>query len=163
MPLLKKSKGRIANVSSMAHRAGNIDFDDFHWKKRKYDRTRAYGDSKIANLYYTYELHRYLQSQNIDVKVNAAHPGWTATDLQRHVGMLGGLNIIFGQKPWKGALPTLRALFDENLSSGEFYGPRGLLEMGGYPKKVLSNKRSRDKDVAKELFALSEKLTKISY
>ena len=163
-PILSKTKdARIATVSSMVHRAGNINFDDINWTKRKYKKMSAYGDSKLANLYFTYELNRLIQSRNLDIKVNAAHPGWTATDLQRHSGMTNVGNLVFGQKPWKGALPTLRALFDEDLSSGEYYGPRGFLEFGGYPKKVKSNKRSHNETIAKQLFTVSEELTKVTF
>jgi NAD(P)-dependent dehydrogenase (short-subunit alcohol dehydrogenase family) len=163
-PILSKTAdSRIASVSSMVHRAGNINFDDINWTKRKYKKMSAYGDSKLANLYFTYELNRLIQSRNLDIKVNAAHPGWTATDLQRHSGITNVGNLVFGQKPWKGALPTLRALFDEQLASGEYYGPRGLLEFGGYPKKVKSNKRSYNQVIAKQLFTISEQLTKVTF
>lgn len=163
-PLLKKTKGSsIINVSSMAHRAGNIDFDDLDWTKRKYNRSRAYGDSKIANLYFTYELQRIVNQQKLDVIVTAAHPGWSATELQRHAGPLALLNIVFGQKPSKGALPTLRAAFDPQKQGGDYYGPRGLLEFGGYPKKVNSNKRSHQNDTAKRLFEVSTELTKVTF
>ena len=163
-PILKKTKDSvIVNVSSMAHRAGNIDFDDIHWEKRNYIRARAYGDSKLANLYFTYELDRRIKEQNLDIKVTAAHPGWTATELQRHTGSLDFLNFLFGQKPWKGALPTLRACFDKDLHSGEYFGPRGFSEMGGYPKRVKSNGLSNKQDLAKKLFALSEELTNVTY
>ncbi len=153
----------IVNVSSMVHRAGNIDFDDIHWEKRNYIRPRAYGDSKLANLYFTYELTRRINEQNLDIKVSAAHPGWSATELQRHTGSLNFLNFLFGQKPWKGALPTLRACFDKDLKSGEYFGPRGLSEMGGYPKRVKSNGLSHNQEMAKKLFDLSEELTNVTF
>jgi len=57
LDIIKKTpNSRIVNVSSGAHKIGNINFDDFNWEKRQYKAWRAYGDSKIANLYFTKEL-----------------------------------------------------------------------------------------------------------
>ncbi len=78
----KTPNSRIVNVASAAHKYGKINFDDLNWENRKYKAWRAYGDSKIANLYFTKELAKRLSDKNIIV--TAAHPGWTATDLQRH-------------------------------------------------------------------------------
>ena len=70
-----------------AHKYGNLNFDDLNWEKRKYKSWRAYGDSKISNLYFTYELQRRLVNSKSKIKVTVAHPGWTATELQRHSGI----------------------------------------------------------------------------
>lgn len=83
---------RIVNVSSNAHNMGNINFDDLNWEKRKYSAWKSYGDSKIANLYFTFELAKQLNKQ---VLITAAHPGWTATDLQRNSGLMAFLNKFF--------------------------------------------------------------------
>ena len=71
-------------MSSMAHAFGKLDFEDLNWETRKYKKWQAYGDSKIANLYFTYELQKKLGNGTSGVTVAAAHPGWTATELQRH-------------------------------------------------------------------------------
>jgi len=68
----------------MAHAFGKLDFEDLNWETRKYKKWQAYGDSKIANLYFTYELQKKLGNGTSGVTVAAAHPGWTATELQRH-------------------------------------------------------------------------------
>ena len=86
--LKNTSNSRIINVSSGAHNWGNIDFNDLSWQNRKYKASRAYGDSKLANLYFTYELKYRLKNNNSNLIVTAAHPGWTATELQRHSGVL---------------------------------------------------------------------------
>jgi NAD(P)-dependent dehydrogenase (short-subunit alcohol dehydrogenase family) len=158
LPALKNAKkARIVTVSSVAHTSGNIDFNDLHWKKRDYRGWKAYGDSKIANLFFTYELARKLKGTSIIVV--AAHPGYTATDLQRTSPVFVFLNLFLAQKPSMGALPTLRAALDSSVKSGEYYGPGGRSEFRGYPVRVKSNDLSYDKEIAKQLWQVSEKLT----
>lgn len=159
--LLKSDSGRIVTVSSVAHRNGKINFDDLSWDKRGYKAGRAYGDSKIANLYFTSELARMLK--DTQVTVAAAHPGWTRTNLQKNSKFWSSLNPVFSQKPPMGALPTLRAATDESVSNDDYYGPGGFLEIKGYPKKVNSNPLSKDKQIAKKLWDVSEELTGIKY
>lgn len=160
--LLKATPGsRIVNVSSMAHNAGNLDFDDLNWENREYRAFPSYCDSKIANLYFTYELARKIK--NSDLKVTAAHPGWTATDLQRNSGLFSFFNPFFAQKPAMGALPTLRAAVDPTAQSGDFFGPDGFKEIKGYPVKVESNKLSHDAVIAEKLWRISEELTGVQY
>ena len=62
-----------------------------------------------------------------------------------------------------GALPTLRAAYDENSKGGEFYGPRNLMEMHGYPVQVDSNKLSKDRSIAARLWTVSQTLTGIRF
>jgi len=164
MPLLKKTKGsRIVVTSSTGHRFGNIDFTDLNWENRKYNPSRAYGDSKLANLYFTYELASKLGTNADAPKVTVAHPGWTRTELQRHAGGLRFLNNFFSQGPDMGVLPTLRAAIDPEAESGDYFGPSRFFEMHGYPVKVKSNERSHDKEAARQLWDLSENLTGISF
>jgi NAD(P)-dependent dehydrogenase (short-subunit alcohol dehydrogenase family) len=164
MPLLKKTKdSRIVVTSSIAHRSGNIDFSDLNWEQRKYKTSNAYGDSKIANLYFTYELANRLKNEANGPVVTAAHPGWTKTELQRHSGMFLFLNNFFAQKVEIGTLPTLRAAVDPEAQSGDYFGPSGFSELRGNPVKVSSNKRSQDKEAAKKLWDMSEELTGIKY
>jgi len=162
--LLEKTPGsRIVNVSSMAHTFGDLDFDDLNWEKREYNKMKSYGDSKIANLYFTYELARRLQAKGSHTMVTAAHPGWTATDLQRHSGLFSFLNPFFAMKAPQGALPTLRAAVDSEANSGDFFGPNGWKEMRGWPVKVQSNALSQDEAIAKRLWEVSEEWTGIKY
>ncbi len=164
MPLLKKTKdSRIVATSSAAHNMGNIDFSDINWEKRKYNTQRAYGDSKIANLYFMYELVKKIENEENAPKVTAAHPGWTRTELQRHSGLASFLNNFFSQNVKMGTLPTLRAAIDLEAKSGDYYGPRGFMEMKGYPVKVKSNKLSHDEEAARKLWEVSEKLTGVKY
>jgi NAD(P)-dependent dehydrogenase (short-subunit alcohol dehydrogenase family) len=159
--LLDQTKdSRIVNVSSMAHKYGNINFDDLNWEKRKYKAMRAYGDSKIANLYFTFELQKRLGKMGSKIKVTAAHPGWTATDLQRHSGLFSFLNQFFAMEGWQGALPTLRAAIDPIANGGDYFGPDGFQEWKGFPVQVGSNDLSKDTKIALKLWEVSEELTK---
>jgi NAD(P)-dependent dehydrogenase (short-subunit alcohol dehydrogenase family) len=161
MPLLKKgASARVVTVSSTAHYNGKIDFGDLNWEKRKYNPPRAYGDSKIANLYFTRILSDKLQSHGM--KALSAHPGWTATDLQRHSKTFMFLNGIFGQDVPTGALPTLRAALDPEAETNAYYGPRGFLGIAGHPVVVGTSKRAKDTAAAQKLWEVSEELTGLS-
>ena len=161
--ILKTENSRIITVSSGSHRAGKLDFDDLNWEKRKYKKFKTYGDSKIANLYFTYVLQEKLERARSKTIAVASHPGWTGTDLQRHVGLLSFLNRFFSQGIDMGALPTLYAASAPDVKGSDYYGPSGWKEMKGYPKKVDSNELSHDKDIAKKLWDVSEELTKVKY
>jgi len=164
MPLLKGTEGsRIVATSSVAHNFGNIDFTDINWVKRKYNTRKAYGDSKLANLYFTYELAGKLGDGTSSPRVTAAHPGWTSTELQRHSGMFLFLNKFFGQGVKMGTLPTLRAALDPGAKQGDYFGPSGFMEMHGNPVRVKSNKLSHDQQKANQLWEISERLTGIRF
>ena len=159
----KTEDARIINVSSGAHRYGNINFEDLTWEKRNYKAWRAYGDSKIANLYFTFELQKKLQEAGSKVLVTAAHPGWTSTDLQRHSGFIEFLSSFIAMKIEQGTLPTLRAAIDPDAQSADYYGPDGLQEWRGYPVKVGTNKLAQDTTIAENLWDVSEKLTGVQF
>jgi NAD(P)-dependent dehydrogenase (short-subunit alcohol dehydrogenase family) len=142
---------------------GNLDFADLNWEKRKYNTQRAYGDSKLANIYFTYELARRLNADGNTPKVTAAHPGYTATELQRHSRLFSFLNNFLAQGVEMGTLPTLRAAFDEDAKAGDYFGPSGFMHSRGYPVKHPSNERSHDADAARELWRRSEEMTGIAY
>jgi NAD(P)-dependent dehydrogenase (short-subunit alcohol dehydrogenase family) len=157
----KTPNARIVNVSSGAHKYGKINFDDLNWEKRDYKAWKAYGDSKIANLYFTKVLAEKVAKKNI--QVTAAHPGWTATELQRHSGMIEFLNSIFAMPQEQGALTTLRAAVDNDAKSGDYFGPNGWQEWRGYPVKVEPNSLAKDKKIANKLWDVSEELTGIKF
>jgi NAD(P)-dependent dehydrogenase (short-subunit alcohol dehydrogenase family) len=164
LPLLKKRQGsRVVVVSSLAHKSGKLDFSDLQWTTRKYQTGRVYCDTKLANLYFAYELARKLETEGGNPKVTAAHPGWTATELQRHWVVLELLNHIFAQSIAMGALPTLRAAIDEDTFPGDYFGPAKFSEMRGYPIKVESTANSHDIEAAHNLWKLSEEMTGIKY
>ncbi len=152
---------RIVTVSSLSHRSGIIDFDNLNWE-RNYNPARAYAQSKLANLLFTYELQRRLVAAGRTTLAAAAHPGWSATNALRHSSMMRSLNPIFAQNPKMGVLPTLYAATAPDVQGGEYYGPM-TLELRGYPKKVVSSPRSHDEAVARRLWTVSEELTQVKY
>jgi NAD(P)-dependent dehydrogenase (short-subunit alcohol dehydrogenase family) len=153
---------RIVTISSVAHQLGKIQFSDLNWEKG-YKAQSAYGQSKLANLLFTYELQRRLAAAGKDTLAVAAHPGWTETNLQEHAKGVKFLNRFFGQEPLMGALPTLYAATGSDVNGAEYYGPSGFMEMNGPPKRVKSNRRSRDQNVAERLWSVSEELTGVRF
>jgi NAD(P)-dependent dehydrogenase (short-subunit alcohol dehydrogenase family) len=154
---------RIVNVSSGAHNYGDLDLDDLNWERRSYKKMKSYGDSKIANLYFTYELQKRLDKDGGNPLVTAAHPGWTATELQRHAGIIRFLNNFFSQDITMGALPTLYAAVGPDVKGNDYYGPSGWREMKGYPKKVESNELSHNEEIARKLWEVSEELSGVKF
>jgi NAD(P)-dependent dehydrogenase (short-subunit alcohol dehydrogenase family) len=169
---LRESGRRVVTISSQAHRGGRIHFDDLQLA-RGYGEWKAYGQSKLANLLFAFELDRRLRASGAPLLSVAAHPGYSDTDLQ-HVGprvkgnrtlewMMGTFNKIAAQPAADGALPTLRAAVDPAVQGGDYYGPSGPFEMGGPPVKVRANAQANDPDAAARLWAISEELTGVRY
>ena len=164
--LLPAAGSRIVTVSSIGHRINAaIHFDDLNWE-RSYHRVAAYGQSKLANLLFTYELQRRLASHGTTV-ATAAHPGGSDTDLMRHLPSalqfaLPALRPLF-QSAAMGALPTLRAATDPDALGGQYYGPGGLGGLRGYPKVVASSAQSHDVDLQRRLWTVSEELTGVVF
>ena len=166
--LLPKIADRVVTVSSGAHRIGRIDLSDLNWERRRYRRWLAYGQSKLANLMFAYELQRRLTAAGSPVLSLAAHPGYANTDLQSHTQsvqdhVMAFGNRFFAQSAEMGALPTLYAATADDVAGGAFYGPDGLAEQRGYPHRVGSTSASRDEVVARALWQRSEELTGVSY
>ena len=155
-------KARIVTVSSVMHYFGRIDFANLNGEV-SYHKRKAYAQSKLANLLFTYELQRRLAMFGANAIAVAAHPGWTATGLQRHSGFLHHLNPFMGQRPAMGALPTLYAAISPEVKGGNYIGPGGWLELSGHPRKVSSNARSHNRAVAAKLWRVSENLTGVNY
>ena len=170
--LLETPGARVVNVSSTMHKIGRIDFDDLHGEKR-YRKWPAYGQSKLANLLFTYELQRRLEAKGADLIAAAAHPGYAATNLQfagpqmagsSFMERMSGLgNRLFSQTADQGALPTLYAAAASDVKGGDYYGPSSVGEMWGAPRKVPSNRRSHDRETAARLWEVSEDATGVRY
>jgi NAD(P)-dependent dehydrogenase (short-subunit alcohol dehydrogenase family) len=160
LDLLRATPGaRVVTVSSAAHRMGTINFDDLDFTARGYDPWAAYGQSKLANLLFTFELQRRLEVEGADVVAVAAHPGWTGTDLQRHAWYMRLFNTLVAMPPAQGALPTLRAATAPDVQGGDYYGPHGIKEMRGYPVRVGTTEAARSAEDAARLWQVSEELT----
>ena len=166
--LLDVPGSRVVTVASMAHRnLADIHFDDLQWE-RKYNRVAAYGQSKLANLMFTYELQRRLAAKGAPTIAVAAHPGISNSELWRHIPVtnLPGVMKLVGlisNSPAVGGLATLRAATDPAVQGGQYYGPSGFNEMIGHPVLVDSNAKSHDVDVQKRLWTVSEELTGVKY
>ncbi len=166
--LIGRVTDRVVTMSSGAHRMGRIDLDDLNWDHRRYQRWGAYGQSKLANLMFTYELERRLRAVGGGVKALAAHPGYAATNLQSHTDsfqdqVMGLTNRIVAQSADMGALPALYAATQSTVAGGTFIGPDGLFEQRGYPTIVKSSRRSYDRATAGSLWSLSETLTGVTF
>lgn len=161
--LLATDGSRIVNVSSSAHRYGEIILDDLNWEKRPYKEMAAYGQSKLANLLFSLELQKRLENAGAGTLAVSCHPGWTSTDLQRHSGLVAFLNPFFGMKPWQGALPTLYAAVSPDVTGARFYGPDGFMQMRGYPKEVEPKETARDTAMAGNLWLESGRLTGVEF
>lgn len=165
--LLPVPGSRVVTVSSTGHRIqAAIHFDDLQWE-RSYSRAGAYGQSKLANLMFTYELQRRLARHGATIAV-AAHPGVSNTELVRNLpaafrGPIRWLAPLLTQKPEMGALPTLRAATDPAVVGGQYYGPGGWGEIRGCPKLVASSPDSYDLAVQQRLWTVSEELTGVTF
>ena len=176
LPRLRaRGAARVVCVCSHAHRWGWMRFDDL-MGERRYDKWLAYGQSKLANLLFAFELDRRLSAATPAgprVEAVACHPGYSATELQgkgaamendRFGGWIMDLgNRILAQSAAEGALPTLRAATDPEARGGEYYGPGGLFEMAGPPVKVGTNARARSAEDARTLWAKSVELTGVDF
>jgi NAD(P)-dependent dehydrogenase (short-subunit alcohol dehydrogenase family) len=162
--VLAAPNSRVVTVSSAAHRLQpRIHFEDLQ-SLQSYRTTSAYGQSKLANLMFVYELQRRLAAHDNTTIAVAAHPGGTRTDLARDSSTPVKLfNRLLLQTPAMGALPTLRATTDPSVSGAQYFGPRGILEARGYPKAVQSSKQSHDTKAQHKLWAISEELTGVRY
>ncbi|HXO50908.1 MAG TPA: SDR family NAD(P)-dependent oxidoreductase [Mycobacterium sp.] len=161
--VLAATGSRIVTVSSQGHRfVRGIRFDDLQWD-RSYSRVGAYGQSKLANLLFTYELQRRLTGTNT-IAV-AAHPGGSRTELTRNLPPLVAAATRLAeplfQSAGMGALPTLRAATDPGVLGGQYFGPDGFGEQRGHPKVVASSMASHDTDAQRRLWAVSEELTAV--
>ena len=169
MPAISAAtSARIINVSSVGHRSGDIDFDTLLLDQFNYKRWRAYYRSKLANLLFTYEMHRRLERAQIDnISSLAAHPGVARTNLAQGMGFIGTLlkpmAFLFFQSAQMGALPILRAATDASAQGGQYYGPDKPHERGGYPVVVSSSTDSHNEENARLLWERSEELTGVKF
>ncbi|MFE5032113.1 oxidoreductase [Streptomyces sp. NPDC056683] len=167
--LLPYVTDRVVTVSSGLHRGGDgvIRFENVNLEGA-YTPTRAYAQSKLANLLFVLELQRRLTEAGSRVRALAAHPGYAATNLQSHtanplarLGMRLG-NRLFAQDDRAGTLPTLYAA-TQDLPGASYVGPDGLGEMRGAPALVARSAAASDPAAARRLWTLSEELTGVRW
>jgi NAD(P)-dependent dehydrogenase (short-subunit alcohol dehydrogenase family) len=164
--LLARIRDRVVTISSQAHRTGRINFGDPQ-SERHYQRWIAYGQSKLANLLFMMELQRRLDAAGSPLRSVAAHPGYSATNLQFHTQsiqdqLMGVANKLIAQSAAMGALPTLYAA-TADVPGAAYIGPDGLFEQRGHPKLVDMSGAAKNADNARRLWELSEELTGVSF
>ena len=169
LPLLNnRPDARVVTVSSNNHKAGQMRFDDLQGEHR-YSRWGAYAQSKLANLLFAFELDRRLKSAGWQLISLAAHPGYSATNLQlsgppAHERVLLRIgNRLLAQSAEMGALPILYAATAPGVLGGSYVGPDGPGETRGHPVLVQATKRANDEDDARLLWDISERLTGVTY
>ncbi len=172
--LVASDDGRVVAVSSQMHRiARSAPLGDPRVQHGRYQAWPTYGQSKLANLLFTYELDRRLRRAELPVKALAAHPGFAATHLAangqygRAVGgrasiLDGAIKLVSPNTAAQGAWPTLMAATAE-LPGATYVGPDGFLEWGGRPRVTTSNKLSNDEAAQRRLWELSEETTGVTY
>ena len=160
--LVSTPGSRVVSVASTAHRMGTINFDDLQSEKR-YVAWLAYGQSKLANLLFCFELQRRLEEKGHDVRSVAAHPGYAHTALSDHTFFIKLVSPIAGQSAARGGWPTLRAATDPDAKGGSYWGPKHLFELRGPPVQVNSTKRSKSLETAQRLWTVSEQLTGLTF
>ena len=171
LPLvLDTPHSRVVWLSSLAHRRGRIDFDDLQGE-REYSPWGAYSQSKLADLMLALELQRRLAEVGSSTISVAAHPGWTATNLQSKGPEMSGnkvqgvlmewFNNAIAMDTWRGALPTLVAATASSVRPGDYIGPNGFQEVWGVPNRAEISEAARDEDVARRLWTRCQTLTNV--
>jgi NAD(P)-dependent dehydrogenase (short-subunit alcohol dehydrogenase family) len=171
--LLRAPAPRVVTVSSHLHRSGTMHFDDLQGE-RKYSRWGAYGQSKLANLMFCFELQRRATEAGgragAPLLSVAAHPGYASTNLQfaatdrfyeKAIGWIG--NRVIAQSADMGALPTLYAATVPDLPGGTFVGPGGRSQQRGYPTVVTAARKAYNEEDWRQLWDVSEQLTGVHY
>ena len=171
--LLKADAPRVVTVSSQGHRMGRMRWDDFNWEQGHYSKWLAYGQSKLANLLFAFELDRRARSAGTALVSAAAHPGYAATNLSLQGAQMTGNSMaermsamrdrLVAQSDAMGALPQLYAVTMPDVCGGEYFGPDGLFESRGYPKRVVSNGTARREEDGRRLWEASEAATGVTY
>lgn len=173
LPALKRSPApRVVTVSSLVQGWGRIHFDDLQLE-RHYDPELAYNQAKLAVLMFALELDARSRAAGSRLMSLAAHPGVARTSigevrktekakhLRDHLERLA-FNFamrFLGQAAERGALPILYAATSPDAESGAFYGPDGIGQASGYPKRVKASAAARDALARQRLWEISEKLT----
>jgi NAD(P)-dependent dehydrogenase (short-subunit alcohol dehydrogenase family) len=167
MPALSRSPApRVVAVSSLAMWIGRISWDDMQWRRRRYSKWLAYGQSKLANFMFMLELGRRARRAGHALISAGAHPGGAHTNLVTHspVGSFLEHKVLgpFFQEADDGALPQLYAA-TMPVQSGDYFAPRGPggLEIGG-PLAAGQPRRIELGDAAR-LWDVSEAITGVTY
>jgi NAD(P)-dependent dehydrogenase (short-subunit alcohol dehydrogenase family) len=170
--LLQTPGARVVNVASQAHLIGRMRWDDLDGQ-RNYQKWAAYGQSKLANLLFTFELARRLAAKQSELRALACHPGYAATNLQLVGPNLEGSrlglfamklgNQLLAQSAADGALPTLYAATAPAAESGQYIGPKGRLGLAGTPAPLRAMGAAYDPMSMQRLWQVSVERTGVSF
>lgn len=162
---------RVVNIASGMHRAGRMRWDDLDGEKA-YDPWPFYGQSKLANLLFTYGMDRRLRARGSAIKSLAAHPGYAATNLQTAGPKMEGssikewlmrfTNVVAAQSDEKGAWPQVYAAAGTTVNSGEYWGP-AFLEVWGAPRLSSTSAASLVEADQDRLWSVSQERTGVSF
>ncbi|HLN76910.1 MAG TPA: oxidoreductase [Nocardioidaceae bacterium] len=172
--LAAAESARVVTVASQAHRyVRSVPLTDPRTGNGHYRKWIAYGQSKLANLLFAFELDRRARAAGTAVRSMAAHPGYAATNLMHNGLNMGGVKadgaIVVGatrllaQPSEIGAQPSLMAATMPGLPGGSYCGPRGFAEMRGRPTVVTASRVARDETLARELWKVSEEATRVHF
>lgn len=157
----KTPNSRIVTLSSLVAKMKSADiyWNDLQFMN-EYHKMKSYAQSKLANMMFALELDKKLKESGSDTISVLAHPGYTATNLQKHMGLQGKImNFLMAQKVEMGILPTLRAATDPNVKGGEYYGPAKMSNWRGYPIINEPAEKALHLEDRQKLWAVSEELT----
>ncbi|CAN5729963.1 oxidoreductase [soil metagenome] len=170
--LLAAEAPRVVTMSSGAHKIGRMHWDDLMFE-RGYRRWLVYGQSKLANLLFTFGLDRRARQAGAPLIAVAAHPGYASTHLQAAGPEMAGrklmakvmevANQVVAQSDEMGALPSLYAATMPDVQGSEYFGPDGPGELRGHPRRVSATKHAYDDAAWDRLWARSEELTGVTY
>ncbi|MFC8449031.1 oxidoreductase [Kitasatospora sp. NPDC057223] len=160
--LLPHITDRVITVSSQLHRRGHVRMDDLNWRKRKYNGTAAYCDSKLDATLFAIELNRRLTAGGSPVRSLLAHPGIASTNLTAHVGgiprVVGRALRFMVNDAAQGALPTLYAA-TQDIPGGSYVGPDGPGSIKGYPAVRRPSPAALDPQTARTLWDVTAGIT----
>ena len=169
--IVKTPNARIHNVSSSANYRGEINFDDL-MGEQNYSRWGAYGQSKLANIFFTFELQKRLEEAGFDTIANTSHPGLVIGNLQANsldqsdtkleAFLYRIVSPLLAQDIEMGVLPMLYGMTAEDAKGGVFYGPK-TFNIRGYPAQKEPNKLAYDAAALKRFWEVSEELTDVTY
>jgi NAD(P)-dependent dehydrogenase (short-subunit alcohol dehydrogenase family) len=170
LPLLRKAPNtRVVTLSSIANRDGAINFDDLQ-SKNSYVPMKAYGQAKLANLMFAFELQRQSEKYGWGILSMATHPGVSRTNLMISgagkwsvQGMMRRFFPFLFQPQSQGALPTLYAATAPEAQGGMYYGPNKMGETRGFPTEAKIPAQANDLEVSKKLWEVSLQLANVQF
>jgi len=170
--LVNTKDSRVVTMSSMNHEQGTMNFGNL-FLEGEYQPMKAYEQSKLANLLFSYELCRKIAQAGVSVESIAAHPGFVKSNImksneysQRSFGfnlMFTIFNLLLAMTPSKGSLGIMRAATDRSLENGDYVGPTKMGGFRGLPILLTSSERSYSEKDASILWEMSEQLTGVEY